>query len=119
MDGGETFEEAFMRECEEEIGYEVEILCPLCDVIDFYNLIQRKNHNRFFLARRTKMKGKHFASSGDLFIQKTEYRPIDKWIALYEKQSDELVAGLVKKRELPALCLAKEAMERLKIKCAN
>lgn len=112
VDEGEDFETALKRECEEEIGYEIEILCPLCDVHDFYNLIGRENHNRFFLARRTKSVGKHFASSGDLFIQSTEYLPIDEVIALYEKQEDRLVAGLVKQRELPALRLAKDEMER-------
>ena len=112
VDEGETFEQAFLRECEEEIGYEVEILCPLCDVHDFYNLIQRENHNRFFLARRVKKVGKHFASSGDMFIQGTDWLPIDEAIAGYEKQEDTLVAKLVKQRELPALRLAKEEMLR-------
>lgn len=115
VDEGEDFEQAFCRECREELGYEVEIICPLCDVHDFYNLIQRENHNRFFLARRKKQVGRHFASSGDLFIQETLYLPIEEWITRYEAQSDEKVAGLVKQRELPALRLALEEMKKRKI----
>ena len=112
VDEGESFEEAFLRECSEEIGYEVEILCPLGDVHDYYNLIKRENFNRFFLARRTKAVGKHFASSGDLYIEKTTYVPIDELIALYQAQDDHLVAGLVKRRELPILLAAKEEMRK-------
>ena len=113
VDEGETYEEAVVRECEEELGYRVEVLEALCDVRDFYNLIGRENHNRFFLARRKEKVGKHFASSGDLFIQETIYLPIDEAIALYEKQDDTLVAGLVKQRELPVLRLAKARMKAL------
>ena len=112
VDEGETFEQALIRECSEEIGYEVEIVCPLCDVVDFYNLIKRENHNRFFLARRTKEVGRHFASKGDLYIKETLYLPIDEVLRRYEEQDDTLVAGLVKRRELLALDLAKQEMLR-------
>lgn len=112
IDEGENPEEALSRECSEEIGYEASILCPLCEVDDYYNLIGRENHNYYFLARRSRYVGKHFASQGDSFIQETIYVPIDEAIALYEAQDDTLVAGLVKKREAVVLALAKEEMQR-------
>ena len=112
VDEGESYEEAVCRECEEELGYRVEIVAPLADVKDYYNLIGRENHNRFFLVRRKEEVGKHFASSGDLFIQRTLYLPIDEAIRLYEQQEDTLVSKLVKQRELPVLRLAKEEMAR-------
>ena len=115
VDEGETFEVAFNRECEEELGYKVDVICPLCEVHDFYNLIQRENHNVFFLARRSEKVGVHFASKGDQYIKETLYVPIDEAIGLYQRQDDTLVAKLVKQRELPALLLAKEEMRRLGI----
>ena len=112
VDEGETYEEALLRECEEEIGYRVEILAPLAEVHDFYNLIGRENHNRYYLARLKEKVGVHFASSGDSFIQKTIYVPLEEAIELYQKQDETLVAGLVKQRELPVLLLAKEYLEK-------
>ncbi len=112
IDEGETPEEALSRECSEEIGYEVEVLCPLCIVHDFYNLIGRENENHFFLARRSKEVGIHHASSGDEMIQRTVWIPIDEAIARYEAMEDTLVSGLVKQRELPVLRLAREEMIR-------
>lgn len=113
VDEGETFEQALCRECEEELGYEIEILCPLLVVHDFYNLIGRENENRYFLAKRTKKVGVHFASSGDSYIQETLYLPIDEAIALMERQEDALVSLLVKRRELPVLREAKEVLSRM------
>ncbi len=112
VDEGESFEQAFVRECEEEIGCEVEILSPLCDVKDFYNLIGRENHNRFFLAIKVKQTHKHFASDGDQMIQETLWIPIQEAISKYEAQEQTGVAGLVRQRELPALRLAYEEMVR-------
>ena len=111
LEEGESFEEAVVRECKEEIGYVVEPLCCLGEVEDYYNLIGRKNINRYFLARRKEQVGIHHASQGDEFIKQTLYLPIDEAIALYESQSKELVAGLVRQRELPILMAAKEEME--------
>ena len=111
VDEGESFEQAVCRECEEELGYRVEILAYLGEVNDFYNLIGRENHNRYFLCRRASEVGIHFASSGDTLIQETRYVPLEEAIALMASQSEEGVAGLVKQRELPIL---KEASHYLK-----
>lgn len=113
VDEGESFEMALVRECQEEIGFEVEIIEPLLEVDDFYNLIGRENHNRFFLAKAIRDVGKHLVSSGDMFIQETLWLDIDDAIARYEAQEDSLVAGLVKRRELPALKIAKARMKEL------
>ena len=39
VDKGETYEQALLRECDEELGYEVEILAYVGEVNDYYNLI--------------------------------------------------------------------------------
>lgn len=116
IDDGETPEVALIRECEEELGYRVEILSFLGEVDDYYNLIGRENHNHYYLCRRTQKVGIHFASEGDTMIQKTEYIPIEEAIRLMEGQEDILVSGLVKNRELPILREASRQISSLKNK---
>lgn len=111
VDEGESIEEGFKRECLEELGYEVEIIGEIGIIEDEYRLIGRKNVNCYFLARRKKDVGIHFASEGDLLIEKTIYVPIDEAIKLYESQEDKGVSLLVKRRELPILMAAKTILE--------
>ena len=111
VDEGETFEEAVKRECLEETGADIQIICPLGEVEDAYNLIGRKNINRFYLCRILSQKVKHFVSEGDGFIQHTDFYSIDEAISAYHKQEDRGVAGLVKRRELPLLLEAKNYLE--------
>ncbi len=111
VDEGETFEEAVKRECLEETGTDIQILCQLGEVEDAYNLIGRKNINRFYLCRVLSQKEKHFVSEGDRFIQHTDFYSIDEAIDAYRKQEDHGVAGLVKQRELPFLLETKKYLE--------
>ena len=110
VDEGESVEEAFKRECDEEIGYSVQILKELAVVDDAYNLIKRKNENHYFLAKTKGKTRKHFESDGDSFIVETLGVNVDEAIAVYEQMDDTLVSGLVKRRELPVLRLAKECL---------
>ncbi|MCR5490911.1 MAG: NUDIX hydrolase [Bacilli bacterium] len=112
VDEGETFEEALIRECDEELGAVVEVGEFIGEVIDAYNLIGRKNINRFYFAYIKKRKQKHFASSGDQMIKDTLYLDIDEAIKLYEGMPDTLVSGLVKQRELPILREAKRLLTK-------
>ena len=114
VDEGEAPEEAVVRECEEELGYRVEILSFLGDVLDYYNKIGRENHNHYYLCKRKEKVGIHFASSGDTLIMKTEYLPIEEAIVRMENQDEDLVAGLVKQRELPVLREALRQISALK-----
>ncbi len=112
VDEGETFEEALCRECREELGYEIEIVCFLGEVDDYYNLIGRENHNRYYLAKRKGYVGLNRVSEGDQYIKQTIYLPIDEAIAAYQSQDPTLVSGLVRQRELPILLAAKEEMAK-------
>ena len=103
VDDGESFQEACVRECKEEIGAEIDIIMCLGEVEDAYNRIKRKNINRFYLGKVRSSGTPHFVSSGDRFIQKTEWLPLEEAIKAMEAQDDHLVAGLVKQRELPIL----------------
>lgn len=110
VDEGESVIEAAKRECEEELGYEIEIIAPLAVVDDYYNVIKRHNINHYFLARRKKKVGVHFVSSGDTLIKATHYYPIEEAIALVEGQDEKYISGLVRQRELPVLRIAKQYM---------
>ena len=111
VDEGETFEEAVVRECEEEIGYRVEPIACIGEVNDAYHLIGRANRNRYYLCRPVAKVKKHFESAGDNYIVMTRLLPIEEAIAAFEAQDDHGVAGLVKRRELPILWEAKRLLE--------
>ena len=112
VDEGEDAIMALIRECDEEIGCKVEVIAPICHVHDFYNLIGRQNEQDYFLAKKVGETKIHHESQGDDYIKGTIHVSIDEAIALYEKQSLDGVAGLVRQRELPVLLLAKELLKK-------
>lgn len=108
IDEKESPEEAAIRECQEELGYDIEIIEPIGIIKDQYALIGRNNINYYFLARQKKIKGKHLVSDGDSLIDKTLYLPIDKIIELYENMPNEMIPLLLKRRELSIWKMAKK-----------
>lgn len=110
---GESHEQAIKREIEEEVGYKCEIIKPLAEVDDYYNLIQRKNKNYFYLVRRTEKVKQHLEEDEKIRISKIIWVPIDEAISLYESMQNVLVGHIVKQRELPILKLAKSALQNL------
>lgn len=102
----ETHEETLFRELKEEVGYESEVISFLGEVDDYYNLIKRKNHNFYYLVRRTKKVEQHLEEDEQIRINKIIWVPIDEAIRLYEGMQNVLVGRLVKQRELPILKLA-------------
>jgi len=100
VDNGETYEEAVIRECKEEIGYDVEVVAPIGEIDDYYNLIGRKNLNHYFLCKRVgPYKGRHFVSSGDKIIKETLYLPLAEALKRYKDYATTPIAKLVYKRE--------------------
>ena len=110
VDDGETPAMAVVRECEEELGYLVEAFDEIGIVEDAYNLIGRKNINTYFACFAKEKTKKHFESEGDTLIIETKHYSLEEAISLFESQNDRLVAGLVKRRELPIL---KEALSKM------
>lgn len=110
VDEDETFHEAVIRECKEELGADIQVLSLVAEIEDAYNKIKRKNLNRYFLCRVLHMGKKRYRSRGDRLIQETRWVDLEEAIALLEKQDDTLVSGLVKRRELPVL----EEVKRLR-----
>ena len=109
----ETHEETLFRELKEEVGYESEVISFLGEIDDYYNLIKRKNHNFYYLVRRTKKVEQHLEEDEQIRINKIIWVPIDEAIRLYEGMQNVLVGRLVKQRELPILKLAKSALQKL------
>ena len=112
IDHGEDHRVALNRECEEEIGYHIEVLEEIGLVIDNYNLINRRNHNYYYLARISGTCPMHRLEDEVQRIKKIIFVPIDEAISLYENMQDELVGKIVKNRELPILKLAKIALQK-------
>ena len=111
VDAGETVEQACRRECQEELGYDIEIISEIGEIDDFYNLIKRQNLNHYFLARRASFVGKRFVSHGDSLIAETLWVSIDEALRLYEGVEKARVGGLVCQREIPILRLVKTQMD--------
>ena len=59
VEPGEDLLTAIHRELKEELGAEVEVLCPIGLVSDYYNLIHRHNLNHYYLCRATSFGEKH------------------------------------------------------------
>lgn len=114
MKDNESFKEALEREIEEEVGYHIEVLAEIGEVKDYYNLIQRRNHNYYFLARRTSSCPQRLEADEIRRIDKIIWVPIDEAISLYENMQNVLVGRIVKQRELEILKLAKTTLQNLK-----
>ena len=111
MKESEDFAAALSRETSEELGWTCEIISPLGEVHDFYNLIQRENFSYYFLAKRVEKVEQHLEPDELRRMSKIIWVPIDEAINLYENMQNELVGKLVKQRELPILKLAKIALQ--------
>lgn len=114
IDSKESPALAFQRECEEELGYQVEILDEIGIIKDEYALLSRKNINYYFLAKTTKFVGKHLVSEGDSLIEKTLYLQLDEILSLYENLPNQGIPLLLKRRELPIWLKAKSLLIREK-----
>lgn len=100
VENGESFETGVVRECLEELGYKVEVIAPLGEVIDYYNLIGRKNINKYFLCHKVgNFLGLHFVSLGDRIIKETLSLPLAKALSLYKNYATTPIARLVYNRE--------------------
>ena len=53
VENGEDFHSAILRELKEELGVEVEVLCKIGVIDDYYNLIHRHNINNYYLCKIT------------------------------------------------------------------
>lgn len=114
VEAGEDLQEAIRRELREELGAEVEILCRLGVVSDYYNLIHRHNINNYFLCRVLSFGERHLMPDEieqfHLSTLKVSYADA---IAEYERCAKTPLGRLVANREMLILKHAKVLFDDL------
>ena len=109
----EDLETALRRELKEELGAEVEILCKIGVVSDYYNRIHRHNINNYYLCRAVSFGDKNMtAQEIDRFHLSTLKLTYEEALSEYERRSDSRLGRLVAAREVPILKRAKEIINR-------
>ena len=109
VEKGEELISAIRRELREELGTEVEVVCKIGVVEDYYNLIHRHNINNYFLCRVISFGEKNMTDDEINTWHLTTMRlTYDKAVAEYEKSKDSRLGRLIANRELPILTRTKE-----------
>lgn len=112
---GEDLDKAIKRELQEELGAQVEVICKIGVVSDYYNLIHRHNINNFYLCRAVSF-GEKMLTEDEInyFHLSTLKLTYDEAIQEYAKNRESMLGRIVANRELPILIRAKEILDQLK-----
>ena len=112
VEPGEDLLTAIRRELREELGAEVEVLCPIGLVSDYYNLIHRHNLNHYYLCRVLSFGEKHLRPDEvEKFHLSTLRLTCDEAVQEYRRLCCTPIGRLIANRELPVLRRAKEILE--------
>ena len=112
MEQGEDLDTAIRRELKEELGVDVELICKIGVVSDFYNLIHRHNINNYFLCRTISFGDKQLTEDEkEKFHLSTLKLKYEEALAEYEKCRCSKLGRLVADREVPVLKRAKELLQ--------
>ena len=112
VEPGEAPETALRRELREELGAEVEILCELGTVSDYYNLIHRHNLNRYYLCRVLGFGQKHLTrDERESFHLSTLKLRYEEALEEYARRACTPLGRLLAARELPVLRRARALLE--------
>ena len=114
VEKGETLVNALKREIGEELGATIDRIEEIGRVVDFYNLIYRRNNNHYFLAHISGHVQEHWTDLEKTLFEGVRYMNIDQAIEAYQNMRDLPVNNLVKQRELPILQIAKRRLEKMK-----
>jgi 8-oxo-dGTP pyrophosphatase MutT (NUDIX family) len=114
VEPGEELTQAIRRELKEELGIEVDIVCKIGVVSDYYNLIHRHNINNYFLCKVLSFGKKNLTKDEiESFHLSTLKLTFENAVKEYEKCSDTKIGRLVANRELPILQRAKQIIEKM------
>lgn len=114
VESGEDLTSAIKRELKEELGIEVDIICKIGVVSDYYNLIHRHNINNYFLCEISSFGEKDLTQDEiESFHLSTLKMSYEEAVKEYEICSATKLGRLVANRELPILHKAKEIMDNM------
>lgn len=109
---GEELTKAIRRELKEELGVEIDIVCKIGVVSDYYNLIHRHNMNNYYLCKVNSFGEKKLTQDEiECFHLSTLKMTFEDAVKEYEKCSNTKLGRLVANRELPVLWRAKEIID--------
>ncbi|MBO4617454.1 MAG: NUDIX hydrolase [Lachnospiraceae bacterium] len=112
VEPGEELNEAIKRELKEELGAEVEVICKIGVVSDYYNLIHRHNINNYFLCRAVSFGEKHLMPDEiEDFHLSTLKMTYEEAMAEYELRRETPIGRLIANREMPILKRAQEILK--------
>ena len=113
VEEGEDHIDALHRELKEELGVEVDVVCKIGVVSDYYNLIHRHNINNYYLCRVISFGDKHMTKDEiEDFHLSTLKLSFDDAVAEYERCSCTRLGRLIANRELPVLKRAKDILNK-------
>ena len=112
VEEGEDLIAAIKRELKEELGAEVEVVCKIGVVSDYYNLIHRHNINNYYLCRVNSFGDKNLTEDEiNCFHLSTLKLSYEDAVKEYKYRANTRLGKLVANRELPVLYRAKEMID--------
>ena len=116
VEADEELEAAIRRELSEELGVEVDIICKIGVVSDYYNLIHRHNINNYYLCK-IKSFGKKNLTDDEIndFHLSTLKLTYEEAVEEYKNCSNTRLGRLIENREIPILARARGLIEDIKI----
>lgn len=114
VEAGEDLLTAIRRELKEELGVQVEVVCKIGVVSDYYNLIHRHNINHYFLCKAESFGEKSLTQDEiNRFHLSTLTLSYEEAVLEYENRANTKLGKLIANRELPVLHHAKEIMDTM------
>lgn len=104
VEKGEHLKTAIRRELKEELGAEVDVLCKIGIVSDYYNLIHRHNINHYYLCKVRSFGTKHLTQDEiEQFHLSTLKLTYQQAMAEYNLNTGSSLGRLIAAREIPVL----------------
>ena len=114
VEHGEDLNKAITRELKEELGADVDVVCKIGVVSDYYNLIHRHNINNYYLCKIKSIGEKHLTEDEiNEYHLSTIKLSYNEAVERYEECRSTPIGMIVCNRELPILKRAKEILNRI------
>lgn len=114
VEENEELLDAIKRELKEELGVEVDVVCKIGVVSDYYNLIHRHNINNYFLCKVKSFGDKKLTKEEmDDFHLSTLRLSYEEACKEYEYRANTKLGKLISNREVPILHRAKEILDKM------